>query len=314
VVAGWQLRGLGLDWQTERRRVSAARLFRVRPGVFTVGRAGLSEAGRFLAATQSYGPGLAVISHRAAAGWWRVLPPTRGVVDVIAATGTARRGTRLHRVTLSAGERGGHRGVPVTSVGRTLADLATQVRPNLVECAVHEGQVLGLLTRGELTVAAAASEKRQGGAHLRRLLEEIDPDVVLRSHLERRFLARVKEEGLPLPIMNHRVDLGPRIVDFDAAWPDRRLAVELDSAFHDTPTSRRADAERDQDAAAAGWQTIRLRMADLHRPNARVHPGSIRNPMRSRKDRGFGAPQTLPSLTTNRTTIGLKILVVSTKI
>lgn len=53
-------------------------------------------------------------------------------------------------------------------------------------------------------------------------------------------------------------------MSFDEAWPERRLAVELDSGYHDTPTARRRDAERDADAA--GWTVVRLREEDLHRP------------------------------------------------
>lgn len=263
LISGRQLHVLGLDAQAIRRRVRATRLFAVGSGVFAVGHPAMAPPARLLAAALAYRPG-AVVSHRSALAVWRLQPARSGRVDVVARTGSERSGTRLHRIPVDPADMTNREGVPVTAVGRTLADAATVLRAPALERAVHEAQVLGLLTGGQIRRAASASTHRAGGARLRGLLEEIDPEVKVRSHLERRFLACVRAEGLPRPRINALVAIGPRFYEIDVAWPSARLAVELDSRFHDTPTARRADARRDRDLADAGWRVVRLRSADIH--------------------------------------------------
>lgn len=85
-------------------------------------------------------------------------------------------------------------------------------------------------------------------------------DVIAVSHHERpgtrphRTLALVAKAGVATPEANLLVDLGSRSSSSTFAWPKLRLAVEMDSRYHDTPTARRADAARDADAEAADWR------------------------------------------------------------
>jgi very-short-patch-repair endonuclease len=262
VIAARQLCGLGVDDQAVRRRVGSSRLFVVAPGVFAVGHPGLPDAARLLSAALSYGPG-SVVGHRSALLSWRLARFGPRRVDVIAMTGSERRGTRRHRVLVHPDDIVDREGVPVTAVGRTLADSATVLRAAALERAVHEAQVLGLLRASEIRRAAVTSTRRAGGARLRSLLAEIDPAVRLRSHLERRFLARVRAEGHPAPRVNALIAVGRRFYEVDMAWPRAKVAIELDSRFHDTAIARRADALRDRDFAGAGWRVVRLRSSDL---------------------------------------------------
>ena len=78
--------------------------------------------------------------------------------------------------------------------------------------------------------------------------------------MERRFLGLCRKALLPLPHLNAWIPLpipaGGLEVDF--TWPDRRLAVETDSAtFHGTTRARRNDPARDRAFMLAGWRVAR---------------------------------------------------------
>jgi hypothetical protein len=50
----------------------------------------------------------------------------------------------------------------------------------------------------------------------------------------------------------------------DRAWPEARLVVEADGrCWHDRMSAALNDSRRDLAAAAAGWQTVRIRHDDL---------------------------------------------------
>jgi len=137
LIAAWQLRGLGVDDQATRRRVRSARLFAARPGVFAVGHVRLLESGRLLSAALAYGPG-AVVSHRSALSSWRLARSGGRRVDVIAMTGSERRGTRGHRVRVHPDDIADRDGVPITALGRTgplrTAPPSCAPRPSSVRC------------------------------------------------------------------------------------------------------------------------------------------------------------------------------------
>lgn len=65
--------------------------------------------------------------------------------------------------------------------------------------------------------------------------------------------------GLPTPRQQHRVLLPDGPVFLDAAWPEVKLAVELDgAAFHGSPAARERDLRRDAALAALGWLVLRF--------------------------------------------------------
>jgi very-short-patch-repair endonuclease len=88
--------------------------------------------------------------------------------------------------------------------------------------------------------------------------------TVTRSELEERFLAVVREYGLPRPLVNEHVAVGGRAFEVDAVWRERRLALELDThGFHATPESFESDRERDRVLEAAGWRVVRITWRQL---------------------------------------------------
>jgi very-short-patch-repair endonuclease len=104
---------------------------------------------------------------------------------------------------------------------------------------------------------------------LRRLLES-EP-AFTRSELEERFLALVRDAGLPEPEVN--AEVGPYEIDF--LWRAQRLAVELDGwSFHSDRAAFEDDRRRDADLVARGFRVIRITWRELEN-NAVAVPARI---------------------------------------
>src|SRR4051812_25632030 len=144
VVARRQLAALGLRSAAIDRRVAAGRLHPIHRGVYAVGHTVLALRGRWMAAVLAAGPE-AVLSHRAAAALWAIRPGTW--IEVTAPHAPRRRGIVGHRGTVAPDERTVRDGIPVTTVARTLLDLAAILEPRLLERAMDEAEHAGLADR-----------------------------------------------------------------------------------------------------------------------------------------------------------------------
>lgn len=72
--------------------------------------------------------------------------------------------------------------------------------------------------------------------------------------------------GMPPCEQQHRMLLPSGPVRLDAAWPEVKLAVELDgAAFHGSPAARERDLRRDAALAALGWVVLRFSYRRLMR-------------------------------------------------
>ena len=145
VVSLAQLRGLGLSQDAVQRRAHSGRLRRVHRGVYAVGGAVLPREGRWLAAVLASGQG-AVLSHVSAAVHWHLLSYDAPRPEVTAPASRRRvPGIRLHRSrSLDAQDTTIHHGIPVTTVHRTLLDLAADAPDHHVERALAQAERLQL--------------------------------------------------------------------------------------------------------------------------------------------------------------------------
>ncbi|HEX5956668.1 MAG TPA: DUF559 domain-containing protein, partial [Solirubrobacterales bacterium] len=122
--------------------------------------------------------------------------------------------------------------------------------------AFDEGIRIGIVIAAEVEAACLRSGGRPGTDVLLRLARAPHlPFERTRSRPEGRFLRFCAEHGLPIPLVN--VPLLGHEVDF--LWPAEKLAVEMDSSYHDSPTARAADAARDAQLAVAGFRVVRVR-------------------------------------------------------
>jgi predicted transcriptional regulator of viral defense system len=254
VVSTAQLRAAGLDANAVHRRVRSGRLHPLGGGVYAVGHTALSPRGRLFAAVLGAGEG-AVISHRSAGALWGFLPSAAARIDVLTARRLDRRpGVVVHRTrSLPADEVVVVDDLPLTSVARTLVDLAAVVDHRRLQRAVHEAEVLRLLDVRAVETVLARSSGRRGTGRLRALVHV--PAAPTKSELERRFVALCADAGLPPPAVNTR--LGRFRPDF--LWAPERLVVETDgAATHDTRRGFERDRRKDVELAKAGFHVVRF--------------------------------------------------------
>jgi very-short-patch-repair endonuclease len=199
------------------------------------------------------------LSHRSAAALWGLARQRSPLIDVTAATGRQgihrREGIFIHRGRLHPEDRAVRGGLPITTVARTLFDLAEFTSLKRLESAWEEADRLSLL---QLTASEEVCERGYGRRALkpiRRLLAEARAATITRSPLEDEFAAFCRDHDLPMPSFNTTV-LG---FEVDALWPGERLAAELDSwEFHRHRAAFERDRARDTALQVAGYRTIRI--------------------------------------------------------
>jgi hypothetical protein len=261
VVATGQLLGAGLSRSGIARRVAAGRLHPVHRAVYAVVHPGvLRREGRRLAAVLACGEG-AVLSHVSAAAHWELVDSAAARVDVTApVTRAGMPGIRLHRSrSLDARDTDTHRGIPITSVPRTLLDLAATVRSDRLERALAQAQRLQLYDHRAVEKVIARSNGHRGTGALAKATSRDDPKWT-RSELEAWFLTLVRDMGLPEPLVNSSLTAPdhPRL-EVDFSWPTHHLIVELDGwETHRTRAAFEQDRARDTALTAAGWRVVRF--------------------------------------------------------
>lgn len=258
VVGRFQLLDLGLDRRAIQRRIDSGRLIRLHSGVYAVGHRKLSKDGRRMAAVLAGGDGAVLVGRSAAALHGFAADDPR----CIHVSGHRRsRGTlRFHRIALTPDEVTTRKGIPTTTVPRTLLDLATTTNNWHLERAVREAiyqSRTSLTTLGRVVETHAGS---RGARALRRAIDNTkDAPGTFRSNGEQRFARWLRKHGLPRPRFNAEIELGARKIEADCYWPDHALVAEID---HRSTHGRRKDFEsdriRDRTLQAHGLKVIRI--------------------------------------------------------
>ena len=152
------------------------------------------------------------------------------------------------------------RGIPVTTVERTLIDLGAVVDLETLRGCVDRALRSRLthvsrLIRRHLELG---SRGRPGSGAARIVLAEIDADLaLLESDLESMLLRLIEAAGLPRPTLQHRVEVDGRRYRLDMAYPDLRIAIEADGfAVHGGRQAFESDHERRTALTVAGWQVL----------------------------------------------------------
>lgn len=259
-----QLRALGVTDKTIDRLLAAGWLEVVHRGVFRLGR--LTQTGVLHAAVLALGEH-AVVSHRSAAhehGLLRTRPPA--TVDVTApTTRRSRRGIRPHRSQLDPRDFTTRSGLRITTVARTLLDVAPVLSEPRLQAAVDEARVLRRLHIPAIEATFARAAGHHGIGALRRALARHDPGRGRPiGDFERRASAFLRNHDFPPYVRNFTVVVDGEPFSLDVVWLERRVALELDSrTFHDNDPSFASDRRRSRRLAAAGWQVVRGTWEDL---------------------------------------------------
>ncbi len=264
VVSVPQLRALGLTWGEIEHRGEAGRLHRLHRGVYAVGHAHLGREGRYLAAVLACGP-RAVLSYRSAAVWWGLLQYAGVRVDVTsphgrhAVTGVARHQAR----SLAAHDTTTHEGMPITSVARTLLDVAATATRHQLERALAQAERLQLYDGHAIADVLARTNGHRGRKALAAASGR-EPTFT-RSDLESTFLDLARETSLGQPQTNVVLSAPDHErLEVDCYWPAHRLVVELDGyESHGTRAAFRSDRRRDAALAARGERVLRFTYEDV---------------------------------------------------
>jgi very-short-patch-repair endonuclease len=219
-----------------------------------------------MAAVLASGPG-AVLSHRDAAALYGIRPSSRREIEVtVPRRRHPRPGIEPRLAALPADEITTHEGIPVTTVPRTLFDLAAVRGRREVERAFHEAEVRRLYDPLSLADLLARYPRRRGAATVRAILAARDAGAgMTRNDLEEAFLAFLARVGLPRPRVNHPLRVRGRWIEADCVWIEERLVVELDGrGAHATLEAFERDRARDRALAAAGWRVVRVTWRHLH--------------------------------------------------
>jgi hypothetical protein len=257
VVSRRQLVEHGVNRYAVDRRIERRLLQAVHRGVFAVGHRSLTAEGRWMAAVLAGGPG-AVLSHRTAATLLGILRSP--YLELTTPTQRYRSGINIHSSLLAVDEVTTERCIPVTTVPRTLLDLATVLRPTQLERAINEAEVQRLSDPLSLLDLLKRYPGRPGTPAIRAILDKLSSGArITRSELEDRFLAFVAEAGLPPPEVNAWLFVRATWIECDCVWRPQRLVVELDGhAVHGTGAAFEADRARDRALQAEGWRVIRI--------------------------------------------------------
>jgi very-short-patch-repair endonuclease len=267
LITRLQLAESGFNTASIARAVRAGRLERLHPGIYrTWGAVPTWEQQALAAVLHAQG----VVSHRSAARVWNLLASEQIEVTVGRAQHPRTRGVVVHR----SGDLGPHHvtrrnGLTVTTPMRTLVDLGAVTGRHVVTDALELALVHRVCSlRGiERALDDIARRGRAGAGVLRHVLDDRALGATRPDGLLEPRLARVlRDHGLPQPVFQYEVrgPSGRLLARVDAAYPDQRLAIEVDGfEVHGTPSALQHDLERQNRLVAAGWTVLRFTWPDV---------------------------------------------------
>lgn len=254
-VARRQLEALGFTSRAIAHRVACGRLVVVEQAVFAMAPVLEHDPwGRWMGATLTERGTL--LSHRSAAvarGW---LDRESLITVVRPGDGGPRRhgGVLVRRSERLAAAAAEFRRVPITSVPRTLVDIAATESPATLGRCVREALRLEHTTVTDVAAYLRGERGRRGVRRAALALERYAglPVSRTRSASEIRALEILRDAGFAIP----RVNVSIAGIEADLSWASPRLIIEVDGGpFH---RDRGADDRRDRTWTRAGWKVIRV--------------------------------------------------------
>lgn len=228
-------------------------------------------------------PDDAVFSHYTAAALRGVPVPDEPQIHVCTESPIEprTRGVIGHRIQ-AIGEVAWHRGLPVTTPGRTYLDLASRL--DLISLVIAGDSLSRLDPAGVAGLEEAVnSGGGRRGVRLARLgLPLLDPNS--RSPTESRLRFHIVTEGLGKPLVNEAVydAAGEWLCEPDLHYPEFKVAIEYEGEHHQRdPKQWQRDIRRDELLAANGWIVIKVTARDLFTQLA-ITLGRIRDALLSR--------------------------------
>jgi hypothetical protein len=268
VIARDQIVGLGFSARSIDNRLNSHRLSRVHEGVYAVGSAPLSQAGRHTAALLAIRPD-PLLCHVSSAARQQLMREGREIHVAISTRVTrSLSGVVVHRPRrIDPEDRTRIDGFPMTSVPRTLLDLGQILSFSRLQKVVEEADRIEVLDIHAIEEVICRYPGHRGCRPLRRIISDYLSTPRANVGVERNFQLLLAEYGLPLPEANALVE--GQIVD---CWgPSRRFVVELDSrGWHKTWQAHERDRKRDAVLLRAGISSLRITHRRIQRERAEV--------------------------------------------
>lgn len=267
LVTRAQLESVGFSGALIQKRVAQGRWLRREHGVYQVDYRPQSWTERVQTAILAAGTE-SLASHRTALRLWNLDGVTAAPVEITVTFGhlPLPEGVVVHRTRrIRDGDR--VKGVPVTSIPRTLLDCAAVLPPVIVAKAVDSAIRLRLVTIEELSdfVETRGGRGVKGTRRLREVVADFG-ETGTDSPAESEALFHLRSLGLPEPVLQHTFHTrnGPRRPDF--YWPRFNKAVEIDGLdAHSSADALEADLRRQNDLLELGIELRRFSARQVRR-------------------------------------------------
>jgi very-short-patch-repair endonuclease len=255
VVAYRQLTALGYDRGAIERLGKSGVLHRLHRAVYAVGHRPTTREASYMAAVLACGAN-AALSHWSAAAHWGLLGARAGAAVDVSAPNHRRRTAAIRTHWVPALERTLRNRIPVTTVPRTLLDLAPIASPKQLRRATNQAERNGWLNQRAVGELIDNHPRRAGIKAFTAVTAAVNAGTHrTRSDLEADFLALLERHRIERPKTNEEIDG----IEVDFHWPGTKLIVELDSwEYHRTPTSFDDDRRKDAALKLLGYTVVRV--------------------------------------------------------
>lgn len=241
---------------------------RVLHGVYVVAGTRIDHGVRCMAAALLLPEESALTGHSAA--WWYGVRFARDDAPVLVARppGTridGPRGVKVHRTPAAASDIVVRGGLRVTMAVRAAWDMAS-LMPLETSLPVVDGLLhMGVLTAAELAERVAANRGTWGVRRVRAVVEVADGRS--ESPPESQMRLAILRAGLPPPVPQLQIRLvDGYVVRVDLGWPEFKVALEYDGAYHADRVQMQRDRRRLNSLVQQGWTVVHATAGDLRDP------------------------------------------------
>ncbi len=209
----------------------------------------------------------AVASHESAGFVLGLIPAPSQVHVTVAPTRRLRLdGVTAHRSPVPKSHRAHVGPFPVTSLARTVVDLATMSDLDRLAEIMDPLLVDGRLTPRRLVRVIdeiVDAPGRNGTALLKAALDVWAKPIKPGSPAEVRLLRRLTEHGYDGFVTQQRVTVEGSTYFLDVAWPEELVSLEYTGKLHHGPRRWANDERRTADIESVGWRSREVDVADL---------------------------------------------------
>lgn len=273
-----QARAAGMSQDQIDHQVAIRRWRRPVRGVLCIAGAADTVRQRILVAFLATAAAGGTVSHLSAAFEWGLLGGSSlPHVTVPRRASNSCRGAKVHRSDVPANDRQFRHGVWVTTVSRTIVDLAGILDRPTLETVVDDALCRKVASVQSIEASLRRAGSKRGAALLRAVLAAWQPGITPGSPAEVRLLRQLDELGLDglVPQFEVHDESGAFVARVDLAKPALKRAIEYEGVAAHNPRRWEHDEARYERLRALGWRVDTVGKLDLC-PGERRLPALVR--------------------------------------